>query len=171
MAADGVPFPSRIPPTTRAFSTVPCSVTGPPLISDTVSGNKQVTGWSFCTKASERVYITADDCEFEFGGTRERRVRSPVLYSTRHARSRAPPKNKKRHCTNSVPLTSFGVAGVLPRLFVRLEREVLAVLCKFGAAKARIRHLSRTADQTPRELSSTNVGTDDFQRRAWPIPS
>jgi hypothetical protein len=30
-----------------------------------------VTGWSFCTKASERVYITAERCETEFGGTSE----------------------------------------------------------------------------------------------------
>jgi len=29
-----------------------------------------VTGWSFCTKASERVYITASGCEIEFGETR-----------------------------------------------------------------------------------------------------
>jgi hypothetical protein len=29
-----------------------------------------VTGWSFCTKASERVYITAEGCEIEFGETR-----------------------------------------------------------------------------------------------------
>jgi hypothetical protein len=29
-----------------------------------------VTGWSFCTKASERVYITASGCEIGFGGTR-----------------------------------------------------------------------------------------------------
>jgi CheY-like chemotaxis protein len=30
-----------------------------------------MTGWSFCTKASERVYITASGCEIEFGETRE----------------------------------------------------------------------------------------------------
>ena len=29
-----------------------------------------VTRWSFCTKASERVYITAEGCEIEFGETR-----------------------------------------------------------------------------------------------------
>jgi hypothetical protein len=29
-----------------------------------------LTGWSFCTKASERVYITASGCEIEFGETR-----------------------------------------------------------------------------------------------------
>ena len=29
-----------------------------------------VTGWSFCTRASERVYITARPCETELGGTR-----------------------------------------------------------------------------------------------------
>ena len=29
-----------------------------------------VTGWSFCTKASERVYITASGYEIEFGETR-----------------------------------------------------------------------------------------------------
>jgi hypothetical protein len=31
---------------------------------------KAMTGWSFCTKASERVYITASGCEIEFGATR-----------------------------------------------------------------------------------------------------
>jgi schlafen family protein len=30
-----------------------------------------LTGWSFCTRASERVYITAEGCETEFGGTRD----------------------------------------------------------------------------------------------------
>jgi len=29
-----------------------------------------MTGWSFCTKTSERVYITAEGCEIEFGETR-----------------------------------------------------------------------------------------------------
>jgi hypothetical protein len=29
-----------------------------------------LTGWSFCTRASERVYITARPCETELGGTR-----------------------------------------------------------------------------------------------------
>jgi hypothetical protein len=32
--------------------------------------NLGLTGWSFCTKASERVYITASGCEIEFGETR-----------------------------------------------------------------------------------------------------
>jgi len=31
----------------------------------------QLTGWSFCTTASARVYITAMDCEIGLGGTRE----------------------------------------------------------------------------------------------------
>jgi uncharacterized protein YeaO (DUF488 family) len=31
----------------------------------------KLTGWSFCTRASERVYITARPCETELGGTRE----------------------------------------------------------------------------------------------------
>ena len=36
-----------------------------------VNGVDRVTGPSFCTSASERVYITASSCEIEFGGTRE----------------------------------------------------------------------------------------------------
>jgi hypothetical protein len=33
--------------------------------------NHELTGPSFCTSSSERVYITAIGCEIEFGGARE----------------------------------------------------------------------------------------------------
>ena len=39
-----------------------------------LKGNRRLrnlTGWSFCTRASERVYITAKPCETELDGTRE----------------------------------------------------------------------------------------------------
>ncbi len=35
-----------------------------------LDSSESLTGWSFCTKASERVYITAEGCEIEFGATR-----------------------------------------------------------------------------------------------------
>jgi hypothetical protein len=40
-------------------------VTKPSFASET--RQPTLTGWSFCTKASERVYITAEGCEIEFG--------------------------------------------------------------------------------------------------------
>jgi maltooligosyltrehalose synthase len=40
-------------------------------IADLVGVRAEVTGWSSCTRASERVYITGEGCESEFGGTRE----------------------------------------------------------------------------------------------------
>ena len=49
--------------------------TDPPFnlkIDGHVSGNGRIhlTGWRFCTRTSERVYITAEGCEIEFGATR-----------------------------------------------------------------------------------------------------
>jgi len=45
--------------------------TGEKLIPGTLNiAADKLTGWSFCTKASERVYITAEGCEIEFGATR-----------------------------------------------------------------------------------------------------